>query len=70
MENIILKNVTEYGEGFDVTLEMKSVDIENENGKEERVKKLCVVAVNEGGYNSVSIDAEQLYNALKKIYEN
>ena len=53
---MVLNHVHEYGEGFPVS-------IEKYNGK------MCVVASNEGGYNSVAIDAKELYYALKDYYE-
>ena len=31
---------------------------------------MCVIALNEGGYNSVAIDAKELYYALKDYYES
>jgi hypothetical protein len=57
-EEIVLEGVEEYAEGYDVTLYRK-----NDNGR------LVVCALNEGGYNGVDIDAEQLYNSLKKYFE-
>lgn len=52
----IILNVKEYGEGMEVEL-----------GTYEG--KLCVVAYNEGGYNSTWVDAEQLYKELKNYFE-
>jgi hypothetical protein len=55
-KEMVLNHVHEYGEGFPVS-------IEKYDGK------MCVVASNEGGYNSVAIDAKELYYALKDYYE-
>ena len=78
-EEIVLKGVNEYCEGDEVTLIMERVNVEkcdfvssldlqeNPNAGELR---LCVQAVNEGGYNSTCVDAEQLYKALKNYFEN
>lgn len=54
-----LKNVKEYNEGFDVEIK-KISNADN---------RICVIAKNEGGYNGVSIDAKQLYEALKEYFE-
>lgn len=55
---MILKNVHEYCEGYDVEF------VTENNGNE------VILAINEGGYNGVRIDAKELYLALKEIYEN
>lgn len=55
----VLDGVTEYDEGYPVELIT-----------DEKTRRLCVVAYNESHYNSVSIDAEQLYEALKPYFDN
>lgn len=55
----VLDGVTEYDEGYPVEL-----------NTDEKTGRLCVVAYNESHYNSVSIDAEQLYEALKPYFDN
>lgn len=54
----VLDGVTEYDEGYPVELIT-----------DEKTGRLCVVAYNESHYNNVSIDAEQLYEALKTYFE-
>lgn len=56
-DEVILEGVEEYNEGFEVVL-----------AKDSSTGKLCVVALNEGGYNSTWIDAKQLYDELKKFF--
>lgn len=60
---MILKNVTEYFEGYDVEIRELIVNYDTSE------KKLCIYAQNEGGFNSVGIDAKQLYEALKEYFE-
>lgn len=56
-KEMVLDHVHEYGENF-------SVSIEKYHGK------MCVIALNECGYNGVAIDAKELYYALKDYYES
>lgn len=66
---MILKNVTEYFEGYDV--ELIEIDVyESGDYTTKPKKKVCVHAINEGGFNSVGIDAKQLYKALKEYFES
>ena len=55
-----LKDVHEYCEEFPVFLKTETT--------ENHGKRLCVIAYNEGGYNSVAIDAEELFFALCEYY--
>ena len=56
-KEMVLDHVHEYGENFPVSIEKYH-------------EKMCVIALNEGGYNSVAIDAKELYYALKDYYES
>lgn len=56
-ESIIFDEVMEYNEEYPVELL-----------RDPKNDVLCVVATNEGGYNSTWVDAEQLYKALKEYF--
>lgn len=62
-ENEISLPVDEYCEGYPVKFIENAEDCNNSN-------RDIIVAVNEGGYNCVWIDARQLYEWLKEHYEN
>ena len=54
---IVLDGVNEYNEGDEVKLK-----------EDYNTGRLCVVALNEGGYNSTWVDARQLYDKLKEFF--
>lgn len=54
MDKTILKNVREYGEGAEVTLEA-----------DEKNGRLCIVASNECGFNCTAVDLLDLIAWLK-----
>lgn len=56
-KEIVLDHVHEYSENFPVSIEKYH-------------EKMCVIALNEGGYKAVAIDAKELYYALKDYYES
>lgn len=67
--------IREYAEGFPVEI---SILQDEQHHTEENfalphgggVGRLCVIARNEGGYNGVEIDAEDLYRALRPYFES
>ena len=56
-KEMVLDHVHKYSENFPVSIEKYH-------------EKMCVIALNEGGYNAVAINAKELYYALKDYYES
>lgn len=67
LNDTVLNGVEEYAEGYPVKLGVEKPSEFNHRLKEPR---LVVVGINEGGHNCVIIDAEQLYHALRELYDN
>lgn len=57
--NATIINVREYGEGPPVAFD-----------KDEQTGRDIIIAFNEGGYNNTQVDARDVYEFLKEVYEN
>lgn len=66
MAEKITTKISEYNEGYSVIF-IKNAENETIGGN--RCFRDVIVALNEGGFNSVSIDARELYEFLKSVYE-